>query len=622
MGGIGDLLLSLAGVAVVFAAPLELAFCALVVFWLLVPGTLLVPHAPHVFLVDRLVLYSFAARLLLRRTNGEPRSGAFRLTPVHASIAVLVAVGFADGVLLAPRQDSLASDLHSWMSLLDMLVLFVVAIACVRTIGLRRSVTVIACTVGVAAFVGIGERVLHHGWSHFFFEHLPATYQAPGAAQLTERGSHVRSQGAAQFALEYGWVLAILLPLVVYALTRWSRSGGRARRVALLVPLVVVSAVVLSGSRMPELAAVAVVALLVLGGGGDRRMVLWGVAAVLAAAVVAAVDPSFITAPFSGGASDPASIRLDRLPPLFALVVHRPFTGLGFSGISDVFGGVDDAYALVYATLGVIGLLAWLTVIATALWSTARGLSARRGSEVRALAAACLVGILTIAVAAANYDLVSTAQSTWALVFLAAIGTCAGESVHRLDVGARRWKLRLLMPLTGAALGFVVQWATPVSASETLSVMTVAPWVAAMQGPVTPYEGMELLDTLCPLVTNPETFYPGTKVECLEAPSVFPLDYAGTALVTVRGPTPTAVRQAVKDAFTGASRYMSMAFGVQGTIQSGKPAWATSAPLSGGVAGLVTMFLVPRPRRRNNQRAQVAAHSANGQIHWPDVVTA
>src|SRR5579872_5819775 len=158
MGVSGDLLLTLVGVLIVAFARLEIAFGGLVAFWLLVPGLLIVPHAPHLLLVDRAVLYAFACRLLFRRGGREPRAAAYAPTPVHASIGVLLVVAFANGVVLAPPSVSLASDLDQWLGVLDLLVLLVVVTAVVRTLPRWLPVSIIAVALSVAALLGLWER--------------------------------------------------------------------------------------------------------------------------------------------------------------------------------------------------------------------------------------------------------------------------------------------------------------------------------------------------------------------------------------------------------------------------------------------------------------------------------
>ena len=62
------------------------------------------------------------------------------LTPVHGALAALLVTAFTAGVVLAPRSVCLAGDLHAFLYVLDLVILFVVVLAAVRTIGVRRVV--------------------------------------------------------------------------------------------------------------------------------------------------------------------------------------------------------------------------------------------------------------------------------------------------------------------------------------------------------------------------------------------------------------------------------------------------------------------------------------------------
>ncbi len=602
MGVAGDLALALVAVALVVAAPLEVAFGTLLACWLLVPGTLAVPHLPHLLLLDRLVLWAFALRLLLRAGRpGEPPRAAYRLTPVHLAMGALLVAGLVCGVVLPAPTVSLAGDLHAWLYLLDMAVLLVVATAAIRTIGPRRVVRTLLGLVAVAVVVGLVERLTGHGWSHFFFEGLPANYLAPGAVGLGLRGSHVRSQGAAQFALEYGWVLAALLPLAVagcmLALRRRPRRRGALAVVALPIGMAV--GVVLSGSRGAEVAAAAGVLLVVVVAGAYRHLVRWWGAAVAAVAVVLVADPGFVTGPFaSGAASDPSSVRLQRLPELFSLV-HDPFTGLGFNGLTGTFGGVDNAYALTYATIGMVGLVALVALLLTAAATCAPALTSPRGSERRLLGTACLLGVVGLAAAAATYDLVSTLQSEWAIILLAALGAAVAGPAAPVGAPDRaRLLLRAAVPAALAGVGLAVAALVPASAAQSLSVLTVAPYVSVYAPPDVYYDTY-LVDTLCAAVTDPSVSTPTTSVRCDQADAFFPLSPPGEAIVTVSGPSPAAVAAETRHAFGPIYRSMYMAGGPSGPVRVGKPAWAVTAPWWMGGLGLVAVLLVPARRRRH-----------------------
>lgn len=596
MGAAGDLLLTLVGVLVVLFGSIEVATGCLIAFWLLVPGLLVVPYGPHLLLADRLVLYVFAVRLALRRGRpGEPKARAYALTPVHGALVALLVAGFTAGVVVAPRSVSLAGDLHAFLYLVDLVVLFVVVLAAARTIGVRKVVDLVVWGVLAVVLVGFVERATKFSWGQFFFEHVPASYVpsiAPGT--LSVRGAAVRSQGAAQFALEYGWVLAMLLPLTVAATIRWSRGRELWRKWALVLPAAVFLAIVFSGARSAVVAAL-VATVLLLGAGGDRRLLRWVGVVAVAGVLLALLDPSLVTSPFSAGSvADPSSVRLERLPVLFSLVVHRPFTGLGFNGVSGLFGGVDNGYALTYATIGVIGLTAWIALMVTGLATTARALRAPRGTDARVVGAACLVGVIAVAVAMATYDLVSTLQSQWALAVLAALGVAAAETVPHRARARRRWGSRALLPMAGLGVGCLLFVSVPLTSSQTFSVVLTAPWLGFTNSdPVDAFVGTALSNTLCGTVTSPDVVNPGTRVSCLQLDTIEPFSFPAEASVTVSGATSSAVTGEARRAFAPVFSHLQMTGGPTQSVQTGRPAWAETAPFWGAVVGFGLMTLIP-----------------------------
>lgn len=600
MGVAGDILVTVLATVLVIGLPLAGAFGALTAVWLLVPPNLIVPHAPHILLVHTVVLYAFCFRLMARRGPGEPSIAAYTPTVVHIALLALVLVLFFEGVIFTPPGNSLTGNLHFWFNDFNLLVLFVVVLAVVRTISLRRAVGIIVVVLCVVIGIGYWEYLSHRGWSAFFFEHIPTNYLAPGSAPLQTRSGHVRSQAAAQFALEYGWVVAMLFPLLVAAVFHWSRGVRRWARLANILPLLAVVVIIFSGSRSALVAAVALLLLLVAMA-ANRGMLVWGALAILTGALTAIAEPSLIISLFSAGKSDPSSVRLQRLGPLFELAVHHPFTGLGLSGISQLFvvHGIDNAYAVIYATLGVVGILAWLSVILMIGVTAAYALAARRGTFERLIGAACLAGAIAAGVAAATYDFTETAQSTWTLMVLGALGVAATESTGRSVV--LHWSARrLLLPAIGSFVGSTLLVLTPLSSSVSFAVMTDAQWVLTSNNAYYDVQGTEMLNTLCPVVTNPNTLVAGTRVRCLQYSQIFQPNFPGYAVVQVRGPTPGAVRREAEVVFAAISRRMPLEISPMGTIATGKPAWARTAPLWGGVAGAFAMLLLPDVSRRRS----------------------
>jgi hypothetical protein len=595
VGVAGDWLLTIVLVGVAVAAPLEVGFAAVVVGWLLVPGQLVVPHLPHVVLVDRVVLYSFLGRLLWRVDRpGEAPGRAFALTPLHGAFGLLLVAAFVDGSVVIPRGASLAAGLHAWLALVDLAVLFVATLAVARTIGLWRTVRVVVGVLLVAVGIGLVERATGHGWSRFFFEGLPYKDLADGSAPLATRNGHVRSQGAAQFALEYGWVLAVLCPLLVVAVRRWATRRRLAGALGGLAVVALGLAVAFSSSRSALVAVAAGLGLLVVVA-ADRRLVAAGLALAALGAVAVAIHPALVTGPFtSGNLTDPLSVRTERLPVLFSLVANRPWQGIGYFGATSAYGGLDDAYALMYANIGMVGALAYCAVLGTALVASLRALRAPRGSETRLVGAACAVGVLGLIVALAVYDGASTTQTPWAIAVLGAVGTAAGELAGHRPLASRRWLLRAVLPLMGVGLGVGLAVTAPVTVAESFTVFTGAPYVDAYAGnPVSQFTGATLANTLCGLVTGDAVRSPHTQVQCTPQSDVVVYGYPGTVDVTVRGPTAAAVTAEARRAFTPAFDTMYMTGGVSSPMHQGRPAWAVTAPLWAGAVGAGLALAVP-----------------------------
>ncbi|MHB8682561.1 MAG: hypothetical protein ACYDA2_10775, partial [Acidimicrobiales bacterium] len=429
MGTLGDILLALAGVVAVLTLPLEAAVAVLVGFWLLVPGLLSVPHLPHVFLVNRTVLWAFGLGLLFRSPK-PARSSPFRLTPMHGAFGMTLVVWWFVGVVYTPVGFNVRANIDEWLLFLDMAIVFVAVLAAARMIGTRRLVRIVVAVVGVSLVIGLVESQTGHSWGNFFFEHLPSRYIAPGASPITTRGGAPRPSGSAQFPLEYGWVLVFLFGLVIVTSLRWARARwrrwGNLPFVVVGLPVLAAAVILLAKGRSSDVAVPVVVLLLLVLGGGNRQVVTAAVAAAVLGYSIWALDPQLFSSAFHH--TESTATRLNRLPVVFSQLVDHPWTGLSFVG-NQTFAGLDNGYAYTYAQLGILGLLSWVVLLASAAVTALSTLRAPRNSEERLLGAACFIGIIGIATACAIYDLTSTPQSRWTFAVLAALATHLKESL-------------------------------------------------------------------------------------------------------------------------------------------------------------------------------------------------
>ena len=86
---------------------------------------------------------------------------------------------------------------------------------------------------------------------------------------------------------------------------------------------------------------------------------------------------------------------------------------------------------------------------------------------------------------------------------------------------------------------------------------------------------------------------PGTGVDCLQLDTIEPFAFPAEALVTVSGATPAAVTAEARHAFAPIASHMQMTATASQSVQTGRPAWATTAPFWCAVVGLLLMLLVP-----------------------------
>lgn len=593
--------LTVIGCILALFAPLEVGFGAVLGAWMLIPAGLILPGLLHVMLVDRIILGAFALRLVLRSGRpGEPDGSAYRLAPVHGALAALLVIGYLDGVALAPG--SFHNNLVVWLTLADTALLFVVALAVLRTIGVWRVLRPLAVVVSMAVGIGIIERISGHGWAHYLTEHVPFAYQSSFIFPLATRGGAVRAQAASEFALEFGWVLVMLIPLLVGAVIIWierNRSWGRRRELLVLLPVAAAAAVVFSGSRSAEVALAVGAVLLVMAAGAPRRLVLGLAVVVVAVLVVVGLEPSLILKPFTSASPNSIQSRLHRLPILFSLVVHRPYAGIGYSGYNGVLVGADDGYALTYLQLGVIGLLSWVVLLVTVFVTALRTLRAPVGSTTRLLGPACALGVVAVAAAALGYDLTFTEQSMWTLGLLSALAVVLSEGLpRRARASSRSWG-RLALPAAGALVGVAVLAMAPLNWSRSYTIYLISPGeLAATNASLITWTAQQLAPTVCGYITSPPFQRSGAQLRCTEPTDFEKLAWPAQVVVSIAGPSAAVVNSEARHALRTFEKYKYPRAVADAPMASGKSALASTAPLSGAVAGAGAAVLIPPLRRR------------------------
>jgi hypothetical protein len=167
----------------------------------------------------------------------------------------------------------------------------------------------------------------------------------------------------------------------------------------------------------------------------------------------------------------------------------------------------------------------------------------------------------------------------------------------------RKWALRLVLPLVGVGAGFVMLAAAPLSSSETFAVFTDSPSeLAVATQPPGPYAAELLTNTLCDYLNSPDRVLPGSTLRCEQLSVVQPAAWPNEATVRIGASTPGAVRAEYRRSLAGLAPAVVPVVTAQGTVNTGKPAWATTAPLWVGLVGLGLALFVPPIRLRRRGR--------------------
>lgn len=601
MPSIGLLVLGAAAIGIVLRARYAWATVAMLLAIVLLPSTLPLPVGPAWLGLPRLVLWAYTFGLLRRVRQGEIAADVLRPGRVHVALAAFLGAAFLIGVVLlvqpAPRFESGLV----WLTLLDQALVLVAVLAAARHLGawwVARVVVVAAAGLGAIA---VAERFLGANWNHFFYQGVQTRFLS-GSARLGERGGALRVRGPSQFALEFGWVCAALVPLAAVVATRSRLWAWR------LLPGLLVLASVWTVSRS-SVAGIALGVVVMTVTARDRRVTML---AVLGAVVAggAYLQVGGLSSPFQGASPDSEESRYRRFAIVTEDVLDRPLLGIGLSGprAREVLG-TDTSYMLFYATIGVIGLTMFLIAVAAPVLSMAQGV---RGppSDDRVLVAGATGGVLALLLGTAFFDAFTVAGSSRLFWVLAAIGVAGAERgrVRAIPPALTRRELglRACAPAVGVCLGLALANGVPTHTTYTAAFDVISPDLARQLDREPTFIGRVLITTACDALDG--VGEPGVSVECVE-----PRQAASTGSLRIEGRDPAAVEEVTHRARDRLARHMpDVRIEQLAGPTEGRPTWATTAPVSLGLAGLAAGLLLPlepggpRPRRTDRRSRETS----------------
>ena len=290
---------------------------------------------------------------------------------------------------------------------------------------LRRLVLAGAClsVVGLVQFV-TGQRFVD-------LISIPGFNNAQTEAVISTRSGFNRPAGTALHAIEFGYVITMILPLAMnLAVVDRARSGLRRGTPVVLLLLTVVTSISRSALICGFLAIV--VAAQAWSPSLRRRALL--ASPILGVAV-------FVTIPgllgsvlglFTGIADDSSALsRTSSYAIAFDFVLRSPLIGRGFGTFTPDYRILDNAYLLLLIEVGAVGLIAVLALIITGMWCARRVRVVASSVEDRSIAQALIGSLVSGAVGLAFFDGLSFPMASGTLFLVLGLAGCQWRLTRR-----------------------------------------------------------------------------------------------------------------------------------------------------------------------------------------------
>lgn len=195
---------------------------------------------------------------------------------------------------------------------------------------------------------------------------IPGLTSSPGYG-LSTRGGFPRPAGTAIHPIEYGVILAMVLPLALHVGFHHTHRHAVAR----WLPAMSLAAIIpLTSSRSAYLGAVLALIICMVGWTKIQRLRALGL---ITAGVLAmlATAPNFVNSVvglFTGASDDPSiASRTDSYGFAFEFFINHPFFGRGLGTFLPKYRIFDNQYLLLLVTVGLVGTAAFLAVAITAI---------------------------------------------------------------------------------------------------------------------------------------------------------------------------------------------------------------------------------------------------------------
>ena len=349
--------------------------------------------------------------------------------PVRHAIglfAVIMLVSFAAAMFRGQPTDQISSAISAVVRVASWGGVALVAIDGIRTIDdLRSLFRRLAVAGGALAALGLLQSITRQTYLTWF-SLIPGLVDS--SQGIGDRGNFARATGTASHPLEFAVAIVGLLPIALgAAATRGFDDDAQSPRPWWWIGpilILVTSLVAISRSAIIGLAIALLGSMTFL-----PRRYRWGIVAVGAAALVAItlfVPGLFSTLIylFTGASNDSSTLsRTDALARVPGYLSVSPIFGVGFGTFLPRYYIFDNQFVLLLIELGVLGVLAFASIVLAALWSTIRAGRVSNRPETIRFSRILAASLVSIVVLFAFFDALSFPIA--AGLFFLVVGLCA-----------------------------------------------------------------------------------------------------------------------------------------------------------------------------------------------------
>lgn len=221
---------------------------------------------------------------------------------------------------------------------------------------------------------------------------------------LEQRGGFVRPSGTASHPIEFGIILAMVLPFALHAAFH---GTGRSPLLRWAPALVLGISIALTFSRSAYVGLAVALVVVAVGWPAKRRVNVAAGVAVLCVALFAAVPRLFgtISSLFRNVGNDPSiASRTDSYDIAWEFIAKAPLFGRGLGTFLPKFRIFDNQYLLLMVSIGLVGTLAAVLLFVAGITGALKGAKLSGNAEIRDLGFAIAASISAGAVSLATFD--------------------------------------------------------------------------------------------------------------------------------------------------------------------------------------------------------------------------